>query len=333
MSWQESYIMTINELKKSVDNLLSSGTPFAIIRRPGADPQLIVENSKAKVSITDWHGDDFTLNVVKPLSAPIAFKSTKKEDYIASIEQLISRLKERKDAKTVFSRVQAVDASNVDWGELAFELWANFPQSYGFIFFTPATGAWIGASPELLLEVKSDRTFFTQALAGTLPVESEWDNKNIVEQRIVADYISTVLNSKGIPFTKEEPEDVIYGRIKHLSTKFRGQLPEKVNVKEVLRVLAPTPALAGFPKETALKDIEELENHNRGCYGGYITLSDEISSLSFVIIRCMHFDVATGQTVVYSGGGITSESIAENEWSETELKAQRLMELINCCSK
>ena len=61
------------------------------------------------------------------------------------------------------------------------------------------------------------------SLAGTLPnkPESEWSNKEIVEQELVTDYMKEVLAGTGIEEYKTNgPYTVEAGQVKHLRTDF-----------------------------------------------------------------------------------------------------------------
>ena len=70
-----------------------------------------------------------------------------------------------------------------------------YPRSYIALFYTPATGMWLIASPEILLRGDANG-YQTMALAGTMRYAGEdmrWSDKNREEQQLVTDYIRTCL--------------------------------------------------------------------------------------------------------------------------------------------
>ena len=82
-----------------------------------------------------------------------------------------------------------------------------------------------------------------------------------------------------------------------------------------------------FVLKNALDTIYALEKHERRCYGGYVSIWDNNNIDAYVNIRCANFD--TKHFCIYSGGGLTKDSIPSLEWEETENKIKRLKELFS----
>lgn len=252
--------------------------------------------------------------------------STSYEAYSREVNHIIETLKKGKGSKVVAARVIITDSSP-DIAEDFYELCQKLPEAFVFCFGTPATGCWIGASPELLLESKNGFVC-SMSLAGTRPVATvgEWDEKNIEEQKIVTDYISQIFTKNGVwpeigeTFTRQA------GSIEHICTDirgindYRGGTKDEKWIERLLRDLSPTPALCGYPKNFALKMIQEYEHFDRGCYGGFCGPFHSIDDFHFnVVVRCSSFDQK--RKCIYAGGGITVRSDIGAEWKETELKA------------
>ncbi|MFG6385810.1 MAG: chorismate-binding protein [Muribaculaceae bacterium] len=334
--------MQINDrTRKKVDEALSSGKSFMLYRIPSYSPKFVdAANKKADCYITPWR-EKFENSILVNESDVIAEKqaypipeSTSRQQYIRRLEGLIETLNIRGKAKTVISRIIS-GKNDCNWIDVAEDLWNAFPDSFGYLFYTPKTGAWLGATPEKMLIAYPPNHFSTQALAGTLPADADWNVKNYEEQQIVVDYIEQILNDTKTPFKAIGPKEVVYGKIKHLSTSFTGLLNQDEpfeHAKQLLNRLAPTPALAGYPKGDAFDDIDEIEDHERYCYGGYITVLNKGTGNinSYVTIRCVQFDPHTGKWALYAGGGITPKSDPSVEWEETEAKASKLIEIIQC---
>lgn len=248
--------------------------------------------------------------------------STSYMEYIDRVSDLIDSLK-LDGGKCVISRIDSYSIpffnveSMADAAMRAFEMYRD---QMVYIFYTPETGGWLAATPELLLSVdKTTRQFSTLALAGTMHhcETPEWDDKNRSEQRMVSEYVTSTLSSLRLNFNAEELTTLRCGDNIHLATHFHGQLGD-ATISEIVSALHPTPAVAGWPVERALEQIAAIERHPRGCYGGVVTIDSPHASNSYVTLRCVQFD-STGYAF-YGGGGITADSDPDTEWRETAMK-------------
>ncbi|MDE6853868.1 MAG: chorismate-binding protein, partial [Muribaculaceae bacterium] len=93
----------------------------------------------------------------------------------------------------------------------------------------------------------------------------------------------------------------------------------------ILEAIHPTAAVCGYPRAEALNEIRSAEYWPRHCYGGRITVQTPSGSVSYAILRCVHFQ--RQGWAVYAGSGITSDSTVEEEFRETALKAAPLTSL------
>jgi len=111
------------------------------------------------------------------------------------------------------------------------------------------------------------------------------------------------------------------GQVIHLKTEF--SFNGKSIVSNFIDRLHPSSAICGKPREKAMVFIKENEPHNRKLYTGYLGYESDSEMRYFVNLRCMEIHKHTA--TLYLGGGITKQSILENEWKETEDKAQSLL--------
>lgn len=248
-------------------------------------------------------------------------ESTSREDYDAEVTGIIRDLRDMEHGKVVASRVVVKEAS-VDLAERFLDFCDSYPENFIFCFSTPATGCWIGASPELLLEGREGR-IESMALAGTrvAGTPGEWDAKNREEQSIVTDYIARVFQRNGLTPERGETFTKVSGSIEHICTPVTGVLSSDrdFELSGLLRDLSPTPALCGNPKEFALEEIRKYEKFDRGCYGGFCGPFRSAEDFRFnVVLRCA--SVSERRYALYVGGGITSASDPASEWTETNLK-------------
>ena len=90
--------------------------------------------------------------------------------------------------------------------------------------------------------------------------------------------------------------------------------------------MLPGGSISGCPKKRSLQIIEETEISSRSIYTGIIGYIDPNLDMEFnIAIRTM---VKQGKKLILGvGGGIVNESVEENEYKETLLKAQSFMNL------
>lgn len=251
--------------------------------------------------------------------------STVREEYIELTNKVIYRLK-IDGGKSVISRVICGDASRLNIAGIIQDYFDAFRSTFRYVYYSPRTGAWMGASPEILVERNSgDSHISTMSLAGTRKrADASWDDKNMEEHDYVTNYIVDVLKSLGLNPKVGMPENIGFGSIEHLCHRIQAEC--NLPLVKVANALSPTPALAGFPLEKALEHICFAEKHPRRCYGGYVGCSDESGTHIYVNLRCMHF--SENKFCIYAGGGITRKSDAESEWNETAAKSSVLFNLI-----
>lgn len=250
--------------------------------------------------------------------------STPKLDYIKEVTEIIAHYDGRR-GKTVAARCLNINTA-IDLNATFRAMCESYPDAFVFMFSTLTTGTWIGASPELLLSM-SEETISTMALAGTRPAAKtgDWDPKNVEEQAMVTEYLVECLGQycekvEVLPsFTKEA------GKVAHICTPIKASRPLS-SLSRLLRSLSPTPALCGSDKKESLGIISRLEGFDREMYGGFCGPCGIGGDTSmYVILRSAK--CGTESINIFAGGGITKDSIPEDEWNETELKSTTI---INC---
>ncbi len=260
--------------------------------------------------------------------------SVSHSDYLFQIDQILKNIETGNFEKVVLSRVKNVDGNYVPLlGNIFARLIESYPNAFVYIF-NAGPHLWIGATPEPLLKAKNG-TMYTVSLAGTRPFNEQnlnigaWNSKERLEQEYVTRYISKVLSKFNLvnvdlegPYTKQA------GNLVHLRTDFSFRSTEvKDCLGEFLRNLHPTPAVCGMPRKESLDLISSLEKHQREYYAGFLGplgLNDRLSL--FVNLRCMK--VLENNLSLFIGGGITADSVPEDEWIETEMKAETLLSVI-----
>ncbi len=96
---------------------------------------------------------------------------------------------------------------------------------------------------------------------------------------------------------------------------------------DVVAALHPTPAVGGSPAAAALARIRELEGFPRGLYAGALGwLNARGGGEFFVGLRSALVDGS--QARLYAGAGIVAGSSPENEFAETELKFNAMLDAL-----
>ncbi|KAK8604157.1 hypothetical protein V6N13_096616 [Hibiscus sabdariffa] len=96
---------------------------------------------------------------------------------------------------------------------------------------------------------------------------------------------------------------------------------------EILSSLPPTPAVCGFPTETARLFISETEMFDRGMYAGPVGWFGGGESEFAVGIRSALVEKDFG-ALIYAGTGIVEGSDPSLEWDELELKTSQFTKLL-----
>jgi len=123
--------------------------------------------------------------------------------------------------------------------------------------------------------------------------------------------------------------------VHHIVSNVRGELlPDKTAI-DVIRAVFPGGTITGCPKVRCMEILAEKEQQARGAYTGSLGYLNNDGSMDLnILIRTMVRDKsgATGEKVELTfraGGGIVSDSIAENELAETRAKAKGLLKIFD----
>lgn len=338
--------------------------PFVIFRMPGSSASEIYSGKIKQINLTDAYNlqgfilSPFTSSSQNPAlflepdsvleifseipdslidqmqlseSLPeIGILNTDRENYIQNLVKLIELLRSGEANKVVISRTTVIDRfSNLQLIQFYNALCKTYPHTFVYLAHIPPYGIWMGATPETLISCH-DRECSTMALAGTRKAgsQSDWGDKEKEEQAIVSRFILDKLVRHQVKNLKvSDPFAKKAGHVEHLCTTFDFEFSEQSSLSALTAELHPTPAVCGFPKDDALQLISQFETHDREHYTGFLgPMNFDGKTELFVNLRCMK--ITSKQMILFTGGGITKDSVPEKEWEETELKAQTLLSVI-----
>lgn len=259
-----------------------------------------------------------------------------KEYFEKMVEEGISLIKNNSLKKIVFARSKSVSyPEHYNPINHFSRLCEAYKNTFVSLIFTPETGAWMGATPEALLNLTATGLLKTVALAGTQvyepsidPKQAIWRQKEIEEQALVSRYIIECFKKVRVrEYEDIGPRTTVAGNLMHLKTDFTVDtiaIDYPHLGTSMLELLHPTSAVCGMPKDVAIQNILEKEQFDRSYFSGFIgPVNQQNQSDLFVNIRCMQ--LTKNKAYLYAGAGITEDSIPENEWCETEIKMKTIL--------
>ena len=199
----------------------------------------------------------------------------------------------------------------------------------------------IGASPEMLVRITDDKVE-TFPIAGTRKItDNEEKNKALSEELIndekeLAEHTMLVdLGRNDIgrvcKYGTVRPESLMqikrFSHVQHIVSHVVGNLDSKNDMFDAFQAVFPAGTVSGAPKVRAMQIIDELEAEERGPYAGAVGYFSYNGCCDFAIaIRSIFIENNKG--FVQSGAGIVSDSVAENEFKETEHKAGAMLQAL-----
>ncbi len=252
-----------------------------------------------------------------------------------SVAQAVRLIRQRQLSKVVLARsILAHLDADLDLPSLAIHLAATYPQCFSF-----ALDGWVGASPELLLNLQ-DKTVSSMVLAGTVatpdansPASNEQaiaalqtSVKDLHEHRLSVESVTDALASCcSWVHAPAQPHVLRLAGVAHLATGVTGRANPGVSLWELLAALHPTAAICGAPRQAAAEVISRLEGLDRGRYTGPVGWFDASGAAQFAIaLRCGHLE-ASQRLRLFAGAGIVADSDPAAELAETTSKVQPLL--------
>jgi isochorismate synthase len=264
---------------------------------------------------------------------PQASIDTAREEFLEQARQIINATRSGLYDKVVLSRIKSVKGAFASRLSDIFKLLCDSCSNAFVYLFQIKDHCWIGATPEPLLCSNED-TLVTVSMAGTRPLNEtnrnvqSWNSKELSEQDCVTRQIEGILSDFNVSGVKSGPCTRRAGALLHLCTEFTFSYRSVASkLAAFIDALHPTSAVCGIPKDKSMQLITTIEKHDREFYAGYlgpVGLDDRVQL--FVNLRCMK--VCKNHSVLFVGGGITSDSVPEDEWEETEMKAETLLSVV-----
>ncbi|MCT7488153.1 aminodeoxychorismate synthase component I [Aliarcobacter cryaerophilus] len=182
-------------------------------------------------------------------------------------------------------------------------------------------------SPEKFIDIK-DNKIYTYPMKGTID-SNLTDAKNILlnnkkelaEHTMVVDLLRNDLGKVANNIKVEEfrtfskivtKDRELFQTSSIISGDLQNNWQEKIG--DILLNILPAGSITGTPKKSTIEILKNIEKYDRGFYSGIFGIFDGINLQSFVLIRFI--ENINNELFYKSGGGITSDSIAKEEYEE-----------------
>lgn len=299
----------------------------------------IYADGRAWVSSREGAGPwDATLQqTARPQQEPQSLRSLElrptPDEYAHLVARAVEILRRKEIDKVVLARSVIGELPDaIDVAALVARLKVREPVCTLYSLPTPDGRRFVGASPELLVR-RQMNAVSCHPLAGTIALPAnvapdDYQNwllgsaKNLHEHGVLVDEIVRNLSRVFDTISVDaQPSIVALRTVAHLGTwihaSTNAQSPP--DALEVLRLLHPTAAVGGIPRDAAEELICELEPHDRGHYAGPLGWVDAQGDgewwvgIRGILIGGAHFEA-------WAGAGIVSESDPTAEREETRDK-------------
>ncbi|MGB6084263.1 aminodeoxychorismate synthase component I [Moheibacter sp.] len=182
-------------------------------------------------------------------------------------------------------------------------------------------------SPETFVKIQ-DGMIYSYPMKGTIDASVENaeekilnDPKEKAEHYTIVDLIrndlSKVAKKVSVPkFRYLEEIKTNQKTLLQVSSEVRGELPDNFHEKlgDIFDELLPAGSISGAPKDKTVEIILEAEIYDRNFYTGVFGVFDGKNLDSAVMIRFI--EQSQSGLIFKSGGGITHQSSAEDEYQE-----------------
>ncbi len=215
------------------------------------------------------------------------------------------------------------------------------PSPYMF-YFELDKGKLFGASPEAQIRINNGQVEIhpiagTVKRSGDLEVdkiraeELKNDIKENAEHTMLVDLARNDLNITCRDVKVDAYKEIqSFSHVIHMVSKVTGELNNEQSIEAFAKSF-PAGTLSGAPKYRAMEIIADLEENNRGYYGGaigHISPNGDVN-MAIIIRSCLSYQ---GQLHYQAGAGIVMDSIPENELQEVYNKIGAVQKAIDLAS-
>jgi len=199
----------------------------------------------------------------------------------------------------------------------------------------------IGASPEMLVRITEDKVE-TFPIAGTRKITDDEEKNKLLAEELIHDEKELAEHTMLVDLGRNDIGRVCkygtvhleslmeikrFSHVQHIVSHVVGNLAPENDMFDAFQAVFPAGTVSGAPKVRAMEIIDELETEARGPYAGAVGYFSYNGCCDFAIAIRSIF-IKDNKGFVQSGAGIVSDSIAKNEFKETEHKAEAMIQAL-----
>ena len=327
--------LLLSEELAVVDNL--SGKLYLVVY---ADPSQPGAHAKARRRLEDLRGQLRSPAGLPPHAAPPTLAAPRSNIGERAFHEAVARAKSYILEGDIF-QVQISQRLAQPFSGSPINLYRALrsinPSPYMF-FFDFGDCQLVGASPEILVRREAN-TVTLRPIAGTRKRGATPEKDAAMERELVSDpkeraehvmLIDLGRNDLGRiakTGTVKVTETMVverYSHVMHMVSNVEGEVEASLSPMELLRATFPAGTVTGTPKVRSMEIIDELEPERRGVYAGACGQIGFQGNVDLAIAIRTGV-IKDGQLYVQAAAGIVADSIADNEWRETQNKARALL--------
>ena len=268
-----------------------------------------------------------------------------RERWNRNVEACRNLIRQGAFEKIVIARTLSVSSRQpVHPARLSYALRERYPDCTTFFYQPENRGgddalSFVGSTPERLVRVR-DNTLTTEGLAGSISRGASaledhsleqsllHSQKDLSEHQFVVHSIRESLKKLTVRVNvPKKPGIKKLKHVQHLHTPIQATLNGKMTIHAAVAELHPTPAVGGFPRDEAVRHIEEIEQVDRGWYASPVGWFSASGEGDFVVaIRSALLE--NKRATLYAGCGIVEDSDPDAEWQETMMKFSTLLDAL-----
>jgi len=259
-----------------------------------------------------------------------------REDYEGCVRKILQLIR---DGETY--QVNYTTRTRFRWRHGAWQLYLRLrrsqPVPYG-AFINCGDNSVVSLSPELFL-MKCGNVLQARPMKGTAPRGADRDSdeqimkwlgsdlKNMAENRMIVDLMRNDLGRLaeiGKVQVKEPFRVEPYNSLFQMTSGVKCTMREGIGLAELLKATFPPGSITGAPKISTMQIISDLEKSPRKIYTGAIGFLEPGGDLVMNVAIRTIISTTSGMCEMGVGSGIVSDSVPEDEYRETALKADFL---------
>lgn len=200
-----------------------------------------------------------------------------------------------------------------------------------FFYYSPSY-SYLSLSPERFISIKNKK-IISEPIKGTGKTieQLKRNEKDFEENTMIVDLVRSDLSKVCIPNSikvEQYQNIVMHPGLAQMNSTVVGELENGFDIIQTIKTLMPIASISGTPKPRVVKAIDQYENTDRGIYCGAVGWLDTEKNECDLKVAIRGIETSNNVTSIGVGAGITARSNPIREFEETELKASRLVNLV-----